>query len=101
MIERLKTLDCTDVATSFASSTCLLTAVWYIVTSGPNDSPHRKYARWETTTVPRKTRNNAIAAAPTSNDSTINQRRCASMYFADTTTERNEPAPKIRSATRR
>src|SRR5690606_13386111 len=52
MIERLKTLDCSEVATSAASSTRWMTAAWYIVTSGPNASPQRKKAAWETTGVP-------------------------------------------------
>ena len=44
MMDKLKTLDCTEVAMSRASSTCLVTAVWYIVTSGPKARPQRKNA---------------------------------------------------------
>jgi len=75
MIERLKTLDCTDVATSLASSTCLLTAVWYIVTSGPNARPQRKNAVWDMTTVPRNARSMAMETPPTMSMTTIRGRR--------------------------
>ena len=34
-IPKLKVLDCKEVATSFPVSTCLVTAVWNMVTSAP------------------------------------------------------------------
>ncbi len=95
MIEKLKTLDCTDVATSLAYSARLMTAVWYIVTSGPNARPQRKNPACETPIIPRKTRNIAIEMPPSASMDTTSGRRYASMYFAETTTEMTEPIPKI------
>lgn len=41
-IPKLNVLDCNDVATSFPVSTCLVTAVWNIVTRAPKEIPHNK-----------------------------------------------------------
>ncbi|HHZ03374.1 MAG TPA: hypothetical protein GX396_10660 [Tissierellia bacterium] len=41
-IPKLKVLDCNDVATSLPVSTCLVTAVWKIVTRAPKDIPQSK-----------------------------------------------------------
>jgi hypothetical protein len=75
MIERLKTLDCTDVATSPPCSTCLLTAVWYIVTSGPNARPQRKKAMCEMPPVPPNARSRAIEMQPMASMTTMRGRR--------------------------
>ena len=47
-IPKLNVLNCIEVATSLPVSTCLVTAVWNIETSAPNETPHKKKPIWAT-----------------------------------------------------
>lgn len=56
IIDKLNTEDCTEVATSLAVSTCLLTAACNKVTSGPKDIPHKKKPKCPIPFVPPNNR---------------------------------------------
>src|SRR5690606_16574160 len=67
MMDKLNTLDCTEVATALPLATCLLTAVWYIVTKGPKAIPHNKNPRCEKPCAPPNVTKSSIETAPRAN----------------------------------
>ena len=98
MIEKLNTLDCSEVATSRPRSTWRAMAVWYIAPSGPKDTPQRRKVKWATPGTRANPRNSSIDTALSTSIDTTSGRSQASMMRAEAITEITEPTPNTSSA---
>lgn len=81
IMARLNVDDWIDVATSFAFSTCLLTAVCNKVTRGPNEIPHKNKAVCDIPEIVPNSIKISIEMSNNANIDMVSSLRCLSVYF--------------------